>query len=67
MEYKILTDYCSDSLATQVMKLIAESWVPLGGIAVTAETEDEYGVWAQAMIRCPQGFVSSSDIGGTIG
>jgi hypothetical protein len=51
MEYGVVQENSAHELEKAVTELIAEGWVPQGGMAVMPETEDTMERYFQALIR----------------
>lgn len=49
MQYQVVTRITTDELSAAVMLLVADGWVPVGGIAYITDAGD--GVIGQAMVK----------------
>ena len=59
-DYMICAEFTPDALASVVRELLADGWVPLGGVSIMADTWSKYAgnrgtvtesLYAQAMVK----------------
>ncbi len=65
-DYKIVESQSGNSrdLEEKVKALIADGWTPLGSVAISAETEQSFFTYAQAMTKDDSQSEQSSPAGG---